>query len=104
MVMVPVLSTHKTETAPNVSTAGNFRTNDCFLARRHAPMDKNTVKITGNSSGIMAMARVMPDKVLSIIRGPNGWSGILKYVTTPTKANKTAAIPAHSFTKCPVCF
>ncbi|MPM74974.1 hypothetical protein SDC9_121963 [bioreactor metagenome] len=68
MVIVPVLSTQSTETAPSVSTDGSLRTSDFFLAKRHAPMDRNTVRITGNSSGIIAIARVIPDKMLSIIR------------------------------------
>ncbi|MPM77546.1 hypothetical protein SDC9_124552 [bioreactor metagenome] len=66
MVIVPVLSTQSTDTAPNVSTDGNFLTRDCFFARRQAPIDKKTVKITGNSSGIIAIARVMPASILSM--------------------------------------
>jgi hypothetical protein len=67
-------------------------------------MERKIVRMTGNSSGIIAIARVMPERMLSIILSPIKWSGILKYVTTPTKANSTAAIPAHNFTKLPVCF
>ncbi len=46
-VTVPVLSTHSTLTAPSVSTPGRLRTSDRFRASRHAPMDRNTVRITG---------------------------------------------------------
>jgi hypothetical protein len=75
---VPVLSTQSTETAPSVSTDGNLRTRDCFFAKRHAPIDKNTVKMTGNSSGIIAIASVIPDKILSIILSLRTWSGIFR--------------------------
>jgi hypothetical protein len=30
-------------------------------------MERNTVRMTGNSSGIMAMASVTPERILSII-------------------------------------
>ncbi|MPM92954.1 hypothetical protein SDC9_140090 [bioreactor metagenome] len=104
IVIVPVLSTQSTETAPKVSTDGKRRTRDFCLASLHAPIERNTVNITGNSSGIIAMASVIPERMLSINRSLFVWSGILSQVTNPTAANKTAAIPAHSLTRLPVCF
>src|SRR5659263_62731 len=92
MVIVPVLSTQRTDTAPSVSTEGSFLTSDFFLASRHAPIDRKTVSMTGNSSGIIAIASVMPDKMLSMILSFIRCPGILKNVIIPTSTNNTAAV------------
>ena len=60
------------DTAPSVSTEASLRTRECFFASLHAPMERKTVRITGNSSGIIAIASVMPDKILSVILAVNG--------------------------------
>lgn len=59
-VSVPVLSVHSTVTEPSASMAGARRTSAFCLAMRHAPSARNTVSTTGNSSGILAIARVTP--------------------------------------------
>ena len=65
-VMVPVLSTQSTDTAPRVSTDGNFLTRECFWRESPGTHRQSTVKTTGNSSGIIAIAKVTPDNMLSI--------------------------------------
>lgn len=102
-VTVPVLSTHSTLTAPSVSTPGRLRTSDRFRASRHAPMDRNTVRITGNSSGIIAMARVIPASTLSVSRSAGLAPAMLNQVTRPTSTKSTPAITAQVFTSLPVC-
>ena len=104
IVIVPVLSTQRTETAPSVSTLGSLRTSECFFANRHAPIERKTVRITGNSSGIIAMESVTPDRMLSIRRSEKLWSGMLSHVNTPTRTNRTPAMMAQVFTSFPVCF
>ena len=59
-VSVPVLSTHRVVTEPSVSTAGIRRVSTRLCERRHAPKARKTVSTTGNSSGIMAIAKVSP--------------------------------------------
>ena len=54
-------------------------------------MDKKTVRITGNSSGIMAIARVTPDNTLSISRSLKAWSGKSSQVKMPTRTKSTPA-------------
>ncbi len=103
VVMVPVLSTQRTDTAPSVSTEASLRISECLFASRHAPMERKTVKITGNSSGIMAMASVTPERMLSISLSVNWWSGIFSQVKQPTNTNRTAAMAAQSFTSPRVC-
>ena len=66
LVMVPVLSTQSTVAEPKVSTAAILLINVFFFANLKAPKDRKTVKTTGNSSGIIAIAKVMPDNILSI--------------------------------------
>ena len=67
-VSVPVLSTQSAVMEPSVSIEESLRTSECFFASRHAPMDRNTVSTTGNSSGMVAMARVMPERMLWMMR------------------------------------
>ncbi len=59
-VSVPVLSTASTEMAPSASTAGTRRVSTLCLEMRHAPSARNTVRITGISSGSIAMVSAMP--------------------------------------------
>ena len=59
-VSVPVLSTHSTVAAPKVSTAGIRRVRTRFCDMRHAPSARNIVSTTGNSSGSVAIASVIP--------------------------------------------
>jgi len=59
-VRVPVLSTASTEIAPSASTAGTRRVNTLRLEMRHAPRARNTVRITGISSGRIAIVSAMP--------------------------------------------
>ena len=66
-------------------------------------MDKNTVRTTGNSSGIIAIANVIPDKILSIILSFNSNSSKFKNVNIPTKTNKINATTAHDITNLSVC-
>ena len=101
---MPVLSTHRTDTAPRVSTDGIVRTSELFRASRHAPIDRKTVSTTGNSSGIIAIARVIPDKTLSISLSVN--DGIVRFikVINVTSANSTMAITAQTLTSLFVCF
>ncbi len=61
-VKVPVLSVHKTVAAPRVSIAAGLRVSTCFFDIRQAPMARNMVNTTGNSSGNMAIASVIPAK------------------------------------------
>ena len=58
-VSVPVLSTASTEMAPSASTAGTRRVSTLRCEIRHAPSARNTVRMTGISSGRMAMVRAM---------------------------------------------
>ena len=59
-VRVPVLSTHSTVAEPSVSTPGIRRVSTCLRDIRQAPSARNTVSTTGNSSGSIAIAGVMP--------------------------------------------
>ena len=59
-VIVPVLSVHNTFTVPRVSIAFIFLVNVFFLVNDHDPIAKKTVNITGISSGIVAIAMVIP--------------------------------------------
>src|SRR5262245_22100736 len=59
-VSVPVLSTHRTVAAPSASMAGMRRVSTFVRAIRHAPNARNTVNTMGNSSGMSAIARLMP--------------------------------------------
>ena len=64
-VSVPVLSTASTVMAPSASTAVTRRVSTFWCAMRQAPSARNTVRMTGISSGRMAMARAMPESRLS---------------------------------------
>ena len=64
-VRVPVLSTASTVMAPRVSTAVMRLVSTCWRAMRQAPRARNTVRMTGISSGRMAMASAMPASRLS---------------------------------------
>jgi hypothetical protein len=64
-VRVPVLSTHSTVAAPSISIAGMRRVSTPRREMRHAPRARNTVRTTGNSSGMIAMASVSPASRLS---------------------------------------
>ena len=77
-VIVPVLSTQRTEMAPRVSTDGSLRTSECFLASLQAPRERKTVRITGNSSGIIAIASVIPESTLSVNLSTGARDAILK--------------------------
>ena len=57
-VSVPVLSTHSTVAAPNVSIAGMRRVSTPCRAMRQAPSARNTVSTTGYSLGMMVIASV----------------------------------------------
>ncbi len=59
-VIVPVLSTQRIEMEPNASIADGLRAITLTFDMRHAPMAINRVRITGNSSGINAMAAAIP--------------------------------------------
>jgi hypothetical protein len=59
-VNVPVLSTHRTVTAPSASTACGCRVSTCWRARRQAPSASITVQTTANSSGMIDIASVSP--------------------------------------------
>ena len=59
-VRVPVLSTQRTVAEPRVSMAGIWRVSTFFWEILHAPRARNMVRTTGNSSGRIAMASVMP--------------------------------------------
>ena len=65
-VRVPVLSTANTEIAPSASTAGTRRVSTLRWAIRQAPRARNTVRMTGISSGRIAMIRAMLASRLSI--------------------------------------
>ena len=64
-VRVPVLSTASTVMAPSDSTADTRRVSTCCWAMRQAPRARKTVRMTGISSGRMAMASAMPDSSAS---------------------------------------
>jgi len=64
-VTVPVLSEHSTVAAPSISMAGMRRVRTLDFEMRHAPRARNTVRTTGNSSGSMAIASVMPASAAS---------------------------------------
>ena len=59
-VSVPVLSVHNTVAEPSASMVAARRVSTRWLERRYAPMAMNTVRISRNSCGSMAMAMVMP--------------------------------------------
>ena len=59
-VSVPVLSTHRTVAAPSVSITGARRASTLALDSRQAPRARKMVRTTGNSSGSIAIARVIP--------------------------------------------
>ena len=59
-VRVPVLSEHRTVAEPRVSMAAGFLVRTFRFDMRQAPSARKTVRTTGNSSGSMAMARVIP--------------------------------------------
>ena len=59
-VSVPVLSTQRTVAEPKVSMTGTRLARTCMRDNRQAPKAKKIVRTTGNSSGSMAMAKVMP--------------------------------------------
>ena len=59
-VSVPVLSTHSTVAWPRVSIVLRRRVSTCKAAKRRAAKAGNNNKMTGNSSGNTAMAKVMP--------------------------------------------
>ena len=65
-VRVPVLSTHSTVAEPRVSIAGTWRVSTFFREILHAPSARNMVRTTGNSSGRIAIARVIPARSPSI--------------------------------------
>jgi hypothetical protein len=54
------LSVHNTVTDPNASMAAGRRTSTERFDMRQAPSARNTVTMTGNSSGMFAMASVTP--------------------------------------------
>ena len=64
-VSVPVLSAHNIDAAPSVSIAAALRVNTPARPIRQAPMARNTVSTTGNSSGSIAMPTAMPAKMAS---------------------------------------
>ena len=75
-VNVPVLSVHKTFTAPNVSIVFIFLVKVFFFVKSHAPIARKTVNTTGISSGIVAIAIVTPAKMDSTILSEkinSGW-------------------------------
>ena len=57
VVRVPVLSEQMTEVQPKVSTEGNERTIEFFLAMRFVPKAKQVVMTAGRPSGMAATAR-----------------------------------------------
>ncbi len=59
-VSVPVLSVHSTVAAPSASMAAGRRVSTLCCDMRQAPIAMNTVSTSGNSSGSIAMAIVMP--------------------------------------------
>ncbi|OPZ95411.1 MAG: hypothetical protein BWY72_02127 [Bacteroidetes bacterium ADurb.Bin416] len=59
-VKVPVLSEHNTVAEPRASMALGLRASTLCLDMRQAPKAMKTVMITGNSSGMTAMAKVNP--------------------------------------------
>ncbi len=60
IVSVPVLSTQRTVAAPSVSMAGTRRVSTWRCESRQAPSARKIVRTTGNSSGSVAMASVIP--------------------------------------------
>ncbi len=60
MVSVPVLSTHRKVAVPRASTAGIVRDSTPCLESLQAPSARNMVSTTGNSSGRVAIASVIP--------------------------------------------
>lgn len=57
-------------------------------------MERKTIRITGNSSGIIAVASVTPDRMLSVIRAVKVWSDkskIRKNADQNKKHNGTVA-------------
>ena len=79
-VSVPVLSTASTVAAPSVSIAAERRTSTCCCASRQAPMTKNTVIASANSSGSSAIASAIADSTASIQAEPRATLS----KTTPT--------------------
>ena len=65
LVSVPVLSVHSTVAAPSVSIAAARRVSTRACEIRHAPIARNTVSTTGNSSGSIDMPMVMPASTAS---------------------------------------
>ena len=65
-VSVPVLSVHKMVADPSVSIADARRVSTPTLPIRHAPIARNTVSTTGNSSGNIDMPIAMPASTASI--------------------------------------
>ena len=59
-VSVPVLSVQTTVAEPSASTAATRRVSTLRREMRQAPSARKTVSTTGNSSGSMAIARVIP--------------------------------------------
>ena len=65
-VSVPVLSVHSTVADPSVSIADARRVSTPTLPIRHAPIARNTVSTTGNSSGSIDMPIAIPASTASI--------------------------------------
>jgi hypothetical protein len=70
-VSVPVLSVASTVMAPSASTADMRRVSTLCCEMRQAPSARNTVRITGISSGRMAMASAMPESTLASREWPS---------------------------------
>ena len=65
-VNVPVLSVHNTVADPNVSIAEARRVSTPAWPMRHAPIARNIVSTTGNSSGNSDMPMAIPASSASI--------------------------------------
>ncbi len=59
-VSVPVLSVQRTVAAPSASIAAARRVSTRCREMRQAPITRKTVRTSGNSSGSIDMASVMP--------------------------------------------
>ena len=83
-VRVPVLSTQRTVAAPSVSIAATRRVSTWRCDNRHAPSARKIVSTTGNSSGSVAIASVMP--------ASRPWSQLprVRPYTTTTTAQRLA--------------
>ena len=79
-VIVPVLSAHNTEIAPNVSMADILLVRTFCFDKRQAPKAGNMVKMTGNSSGNndIASAKVFYEKSF-FGRNADNWLSIRKH-------------------------